>query len=43
MGALGAHHPARVVVVLRPDPTQPTPGVDARVTVYGAEVGRLTR
>jgi glucose-6-phosphate dehydrogenase assembly protein OpcA len=37
MASLGAHHPARVLV-LRAKPDAPDPGVDARVTVYGAEV-----
>jgi glucose-6-phosphate dehydrogenase assembly protein OpcA len=38
MGALGGHHPARVVVV-RTRPEAADAGVDASVTVYGAEVG----
>jgi glucose-6-phosphate dehydrogenase assembly protein OpcA len=37
MAALGAHHPARVVVV-QAKPQATDAGVDARVTVYGAEV-----
>jgi glucose-6-phosphate dehydrogenase assembly protein OpcA len=37
MSALGNHHPARVVIV-RSRPEAPATGVDARVTVYGAEV-----
>jgi glucose-6-phosphate dehydrogenase assembly protein OpcA len=37
MSALGNHHPARVVIV-RARPEAPASGVDARVTVYGAEV-----
>ena len=37
MRALGTHHPARVLV-LRPQPSHPDgDGVDAQVTVYGAE------
>jgi glucose-6-phosphate dehydrogenase assembly protein OpcA len=37
MHSLGAHHPARLIVV-RPQPDRPGSGVDARVTLYGAEV-----
>jgi glucose-6-phosphate dehydrogenase assembly protein OpcA len=37
MRALGAHHPARLLV-LRPDPAAGPDGIDAQVTVYGSEV-----
>jgi glucose-6-phosphate dehydrogenase assembly protein OpcA len=36
MHALGGHHPARLIV-LRPEPGRREVGVDARVTIYGAE------
>jgi glucose-6-phosphate dehydrogenase assembly protein OpcA len=36
MRALGGHHPARLII-LRPEPGGATTGVDARVTVFGAE------
>jgi glucose-6-phosphate dehydrogenase assembly protein OpcA len=38
MHALGARHPARVVVV-RPEEDRKTHRVDARLTLYGAEMG----
>jgi glucose-6-phosphate dehydrogenase assembly protein OpcA len=38
MHALGARHPARVLV-LRPESEGPTAGVDARMTLFGADMG----
>lgn len=35
--ALGAHHPARLLVV-RTEPEAEPPGIDAAITIYGAEV-----
>jgi glucose-6-phosphate dehydrogenase assembly protein OpcA len=37
MHSLGAHHPARLIV-LRTQPDRPASGVDAKVTLYGTEL-----